>query len=260
MPESKKDGSKIKKLGYIQKHWKGELSLRVSFWVNFCFLSILINYMGNNFHVLLPQNNPLVFSQFKIIWAIFLLLAFYPWQLIGLWRASSRQIQSKKNVSGANAVKGIIGFLIFFILASAIINWNLKEHFKIGFLKSNVAEEIRKNLPKYIVDMYENEFQKDAEEIRKTLPIQIDDITTLTNVESSGLTLTYFSVLDKPIKEIEKETFHKQMTSRLTHNLCITENVLFDFNIGATYIYNYQDKNGLLIDILEININNCIER
>jgi hypothetical protein len=84
-------------------------------------------------------------------------------------------------------------------------------------------------------------------------------MTTLTKVESSGLTLTFFYVVDPPFGKIDEDTFHKQMTKQFTDNLCYEKKVLLDLQNGATYSYNYEDKNGSVIDMLDFNLYNCVE-
>jgi len=116
LPKSLQNIFKLKqkeiKLVSIQKHWRGELSLGESFWGNYVLLNVLINIVSLGFKALLPPYDLLL-----SIWVIFVVCVFLPWQLIGLWRASSRHSESKKRVSAnANAVKAIIILTVLYVL------------------------------------------------------------------------------------------------------------------------------------------------
>jgi len=98
-----------------------------------------------------------------------------------------------------------------------------------------------------------------ARQLSYGLPRPVSDMTTLAKVESSGLTLMFFYVVDPPFGKIDEDTFHKQMTKQFTDKLCYEEKVLLNLQNGVTYSYNYEDKNDSVIDMLDFNIYNCVE-
>ena len=91
-------------LKYIGKHWRGELPLPVSYWINFFFLGWIIqfavqNFLPSFFHILALEFNPHPASvaRLTIFMVLFFLLLFYPWMVIGTWRACNKRIMKKKN-------------------------------------------------------------------------------------------------------------------------------------------------------------------
>ena len=79
-------------MNYIRKHWRGELSLPISFWINFVLLNIGIRVFEAWLTDYSPFENPVTFSRLLILYVILALAIIYPWQIIGLWRACNRHI------------------------------------------------------------------------------------------------------------------------------------------------------------------------
>ncbi len=70
---------------YFVKHWRGELSLGISYWVN-CFLVSIVKIIL----IVFTSNFPL---PYRTLYLAIALLAFLPidiWMLVGLWRSSNR--------------------------------------------------------------------------------------------------------------------------------------------------------------------------
>jgi len=107
-------------------------------------------------------------------------------------------------------------------------------------------------------DAVKKRLRKFAEGGSKALPEKINEVTTLIKFESSGLTLTLLFVLDAVIvRKIDRDNLRKRLMRQIPNVLCNEkENRVFLEN-GVTYSYNYQDKNGLLIFVLNFNIDNC---
>ncbi len=145
MQNTLKSEWKRKRIGYIQKHWRGELSLRVSFWVNFVILGKIFYYIDENLYI--PQESPLLLARLGLLWVIFLFSIFHPWQLIGLWRSSNRQIALKKGTREANLVKALIIITSVFILGNAASGWDLyKQSFNLGVLSKDNYGDYKVNL------------------------------------------------------------------------------------------------------------------
>jgi len=102
---------------YIRRHWRGELSLVTSFWVNYVLLNIFLNitivfsgficrsrgYWGGMFFV-------------ELFVGVCLLIV-YPWQAIGIWRACNSHIQIHKR----HIWPHIIQFVIFLTIMANIM-------------------------------------------------------------------------------------------------------------------------------------------
>ena len=150
-------------------------------------------------------------------------------------------------------MKRVLGTLGGFLLLALVIQ------FAIGTGKQTGGEDAARHLGEKNLKMVEAGLKITARQLSYGLPRPVSDMTTLTKVESSGLTLTFFYVVDPPFGKIDEDTFHKQMTKQFTDNLCYEKKVLLDLQNGATYSYNYEDKNGSVIDMLDFNLYNCVE-
>ena len=138
--EIPKERKPVKKIGYIRKHWRGELSLAVSFWINL----VLLNLIKLLFEKLLSYNelmeNPVIFARVAIIYAAFCYIIVYPWQIIGLWRSCNHHIEQSGKRFWALTSQGfvIVGFILTIVLLRK--SWPIyKDYFRIGFQKDEWA-------------------------------------------------------------------------------------------------------------------------
>lgn len=105
---------------YIFRHWRGELSLPISYWVNgilvtAIFVAVIMNVPWDNF----VAKSPRLYSTATIF--LWLLLAFVAiWQLVGIWRSANNYIQQGKSRLWGNLayvavafglIKGVIDFM-----------------------------------------------------------------------------------------------------------------------------------------------------
>jgi len=127
----------LKSIGqYFLKHWRGELSLATSFWINIVALNLLvlgiidpfINYypiIDLTFELswsadplgLLFPDSPVPYARIFFIWSAFQLVILYPWQFIGLMRSCSRYMVEKDKKFWARTAKllaiiGIVGVVV----------------------------------------------------------------------------------------------------------------------------------------------------
>ena len=121
-------------MAYILKHWRGQLSLAISFWVNI----ILINVGIRIFEVWVTEaplfENPVLASQFTITYTFLTLAIVYPWQIIGLWRSANRHEEEKKRELWPGAVKILVVLGLFIILGNLRAQWSVyKDLYQIGF-------------------------------------------------------------------------------------------------------------------------------
>ncbi|MBN1180887.1 MAG: DUF4339 domain-containing protein [Bacteroidales bacterium] len=133
-PASEHFIKRSKRPSYILRHWRGDLTLPISFWVNGVFLNLLFLSFVN----IVPWNDlvnasPKTYSVLAILLWIFLLPVSI-WQLIGIWNSSTNYIRSGKSRITGNFVKFII-ILNLFNLYSTITKTGIpqvKEYFNIA--------------------------------------------------------------------------------------------------------------------------------
>lgn len=135
------DVSKRRKRGnYLVRHWRGELPLSVSFWINCVLLNFLEVAFSAWFEEVNPIANPVVAARIAIILYIFSIIVVYPWQIIGVWRSCESHIWStgKSFWSRTTQILVIVGFL--FTLGNVTNSFPLyKSLFRIGFLEDEYA-------------------------------------------------------------------------------------------------------------------------
>jgi hypothetical protein len=128
-----------KKLNYFQKHWRGELSLALSFWVNFCLINIIIMSLVNWFVQNSPIDHPVISARIAIIIVIFSLFI-YAWQLVGLWRSTNRHVVLGGKASWAHAAQVIVILCIISNLINIATHWGAyKDTYKLGFQKDSTS-------------------------------------------------------------------------------------------------------------------------
>jgi len=79
-------------MNYIAKHWRGELSLPVSVWVNGALVSALSRMVDKWFESLLEDLTLDITIALVVAWlsAIMIRRAVYVWQIVGIWRSATR--------------------------------------------------------------------------------------------------------------------------------------------------------------------------
>ncbi len=126
------------KISYIRKHWRGELLLSVSFWINVFLLNIVIWLLD----ALLANNgiieNPVILARAAIIFGAFVFLIVYPWQIIGLWRSCKRHIEIYGKYFWARTAQVLVVLGIIATLGSLDSYWPIyKGCFRMAFVKDN---------------------------------------------------------------------------------------------------------------------------
>jgi hypothetical protein len=109
--------------GYIRRHWRGELPLAVSFWINV----ILIDLFLKSVEVLSAAflHNPTTGAHVTIIHNPFVIMILYPWQIMGLWRSCDRHIETtgKRFWARTAQVLVVLGFIA--TLSDLVSSWPL---------------------------------------------------------------------------------------------------------------------------------------
>ena len=116
---------------YFIRHWRGELSLPVSYWVNGSILSIIITVLFTLlFEVIDNTSQSLRLISFGSLFLTTFLVMFAIWSSVGIWR-SSNQHESRGGLPvWGNLAKlmVVIGVLSWFVELSTSILPQVKEH------------------------------------------------------------------------------------------------------------------------------------
>lgn len=95
-------------MNYLKKHWRGEYSLATSFWLN----AFAINLVVQGIRVWLTTSeqieHPVLAARVSLGFAILAIGVIYPWQIVGLWRATTRHIAEGKKRHWATLVQILI--------------------------------------------------------------------------------------------------------------------------------------------------------
>jgi len=109
-----------RRASYFARHWRGELSLPVSYWVNGFFLTVLILAIIQGIHwdELVATSRLLFSTSAIIVWIV--LAAASIWQLVGIWRSADNYLGRGKsklweNWAKIGVVLGLIRFSTDFI-------------------------------------------------------------------------------------------------------------------------------------------------
>jgi len=128
-------------LAYILKHWRGQLSLAVSFWVNVFIINIGIRVFEFWLTETSPIENPVLSSQFTITYVFIALAIVYPWQIIGLWRSANRSIEKTKKRFWPGAVKVLVVLGLLGTFGDLSTSWpDYKDLYRIGFEKDECGD------------------------------------------------------------------------------------------------------------------------
>ncbi len=128
-------------LAYILKHWRGELSLAISFWVNVFLINIGIRLFETWLTEASPIENPVVASQVTITYVFVALAIVCPWQIIGLWRSANRHVEATKKGFWSGVVKVLVVLGLLRTLGNVNILWPVyKDLYQIGFGKDEYGD------------------------------------------------------------------------------------------------------------------------
>lgn len=98
----------IKDSNYFAKHWRGELSLGVSYWINNFLINTVIYVFILYFSKIADFTEHEILHPFLAICIWILIFVYTPWNLVGLWRASNYHIKQYNKYFWANVVKFLV--------------------------------------------------------------------------------------------------------------------------------------------------------
>ncbi len=136
-------------MNHFKQHWKGELPLWVSFWVNYFLLNVFLHLITAV--VLMGQMSDQYASEERAIYIVQLylilngaqLIVVYPWQMVGLWRAGNRERKetNKKLWPGLAQAVVVIGAL--WLVVNLTSNWDYyRDLYGVGFEKDYLSRKL----------------------------------------------------------------------------------------------------------------------
>ncbi len=126
-------------MNYIRKHWHGELSLAISFWVNFFLINVTGGLLCSWFSQNSPIKHPVIVARVLVFYIIFT-LGIVPWQTVGLWRACNRHVAVNGRAFWARTAQVNVILSLVVTLGSIISFWEIyKAHYQIGFEKDTIT-------------------------------------------------------------------------------------------------------------------------
>lgn len=133
---------------YVRRHWKGKLSLSLSFWINFFFFYIVLAFLERFLSppYLLDQ---LAVSYSVAIFSIVVRLIIYPWQIVGVIRACDNAIDSNINRIWIIAAQAVVVMSIVATLTLTFSSYQSLLEYKHSLLPPKSFEIA----PKYTLDL-----------------------------------------------------------------------------------------------------------
>ena len=105
---------------YLVRHWRGELPLGISYWLNGSLLGNLVPALvvGAAMAAHASPNGTLRITTSLALAAIVLSLATYVWSIVGIWRSAGRHVQRGGKAGWATAAKVFVVFGLVSVLGN----------------------------------------------------------------------------------------------------------------------------------------------
>ncbi len=139
-------------LKYLRQHWRGNLSLTRSFWVNLVLLFILLGILERFLFPPYIENESAVTAA-VIAYFIVVKLIVYPWQVVGVLRTCDLRIKSDTGRSWATAAQIALVVSLAVTLLATIETWQSLQVFK----RDMLLKEVSSPEPLYSLDLIEQE-------------------------------------------------------------------------------------------------------
>lgn len=111
-PYEQQGGWPLEEGSYIGRHWNGDLSLGVSFWVNDVLLNIAVAIILYIIISLLESAS--IGVALTVLWILLLFsIALGIWQLVGIWRSAEKhkQYTGRRGLAIAAQVLVVLGWI-----------------------------------------------------------------------------------------------------------------------------------------------------
>ncbi|RUO74516.1 hypothetical protein CWI80_04015 [Pseudidiomarina sediminum] len=107
-----------KKANYIVRHWRGELSLVVAFWVNLVLVNVLTTAASNALSLSgLLDGISWTSRLFIVVISLFLAVVLGGWQIIGTWRSARRH----PSRGGGRFIAGLVQVILVLNVVSLVV-------------------------------------------------------------------------------------------------------------------------------------------
>lgn len=128
-------------MSYIKKHWNGEYSLAISFWVNLVLLGFALRFIDILILQSAFQTDPVFQARVWIGYAFISLVLIYPWQVIGVWQSAENHIEKTKKSGWATAAKVMVGLGVLSTFANVSQSWpTYQSMYDLAFVKSEYSD------------------------------------------------------------------------------------------------------------------------
>ncbi|MEC4890823.1 MAG: hypothetical protein RI101_12260 [Nitrospira sp.] len=110
---------------YVVAHWRGDLPLGLSFWVNYLGINVLAYFIFVKCIDSVLAENSLLHAQLRLVVLYFSSFLLSPWQIIGLWRSAQNHLLMKRPAFWARCAQAsciFIGASVFWSSLS-IFEW-----------------------------------------------------------------------------------------------------------------------------------------
>jgi len=121
-------------ISYISRHWRGQLSLVISYWVNIVTINILFSLLGSFI------TNPRIFS---VLCGVYIIV--FIWQIVGCWRSATNYIRTTGRRFWARVVQIllVIGVIFMILQVIAFITIPPDEMQRLQMMQEQQLEEVK---------------------------------------------------------------------------------------------------------------------
>ncbi|MBN2285885.1 MAG: hypothetical protein JXI43_05515 [Tissierellales bacterium] len=121
---------------YFKRHWRGELPLALSFWINLFLVNLLIQFIIAWYDDACPIANPVISARIAIIFNVLRFFVVYPWQIVGTWRSCVNHIDKYRKYFWSRTAQTLIVIGVITTFGVITSSWTVYEAlYKIGFQK-----------------------------------------------------------------------------------------------------------------------------
>jgi len=100
--------------------------------------------------------------------------------------------------------------------------------------------------------------EAEAETIGARLPVALDEVTTLTGVETDGTTIIYRARIAKPLHQIDMTAFEHGKKGVVAGNVCRNPDARALLQRGAVFRYEWVDTQGKAIGSVTLSATDCL--
>jgi TPR repeat protein len=97
-----------KRTNYFVRHWRGDLSLGLSYWVNGVLGTFLLALLIAMAVIATQDATPLTFTSALVLFAYALTIVVYVWQFVGIWRSASNHVSRGGSGAWATVAKVMV--------------------------------------------------------------------------------------------------------------------------------------------------------